>query len=62
MRRTLTFIVALAVAASAAQSVFAVFFDDAAYYEKRNFCVNHAVAVAVSVPGPHCGATSRFAR
>jgi hypothetical protein len=41
MRRTLTFIVALAAAASAAQSVFAVFFDDAAYYEKRNFCVNH---------------------
>jgi hypothetical protein len=41
MRRTLTAALALVVVAGLAESVLAVFFDDAAYYEKHNFCANH---------------------
>jgi len=41
MRRALTAALAIVVFAGMAESVLAVFFDDAAYYEKKNFCVNH---------------------
>jgi hypothetical protein len=41
MRRILTFAVAVLVVTGVAQNTFAVFFDDAAEYEKHTYCENH---------------------
>ena len=55
MRRTLTAVLAVVVVAGMAESVLAVFFDDAAYYEKRNFCQNHVWPWPYPMPGSQRG-------